>query len=189
MKMFLRVNREMARSLIGRIIKVTLPSQVAGMKTHHCVWELSYDALVVSFLRHQGTDCFTVSPCGKFVKLGISLSAMTMEVAGILAERPDVTRVVTHVRHKEVYMIQNDHFGYSPWIGWCPLKPPVIEQSPEEKAFRLLAKGVDLYYTFSDDPSVWRRGEARYRELIRDGRALGLSDTEMDRIIRNMTAK
>ena len=187
MKMFLRVNREMARALIGHIVNVTQPSQVQGMKTHHCVWTLVYNAVVVSFLRHQGSDCFTISPCGKFVKLGVSLSAMTKDVAGVLAERPDVTRVTVTTRHKEVYMIQNDEFGYSPWIGWCPLKPPVIEQSSEEKAFRLLASGVDLYYQFSDDPSVWRRGEARYRELIRDGRALGLSETAMDSIIRRMT--
>lgn len=189
MKMFLRVNLQMARSLVARIVKVTQPVQVQGMKTHHCVWGLPYDALVVSFLRHQGTDCFTVSPCGKFVKLGVSLSAMTMDVANVLAERPDITRVVTHVRHKEVHMIQNDSFGYSPWIGWCPLKPPVIEQSPEEKAFRLLAAKVDLYYTFSDSLSVWKAGEASFKALMRDGRALGLSQDQMDRIIRSMTAK
>lgn len=110
-----------------------------------------------------------------------------MDVAAILAERPDVTRVVTDTRHQQVHMIQNDEFGYSPWIGWCPLKPLASVQSPEEKAFRLLAKEVDLYYQFSDSPSVWRAGEARYQELLRDGRALGLSGDQMDRIIRSMT--
>ena len=187
MKMFLRVNLQMAKALIGDIVKVVQPAEKQGMKTHHCIWRCTYNAKLVSFLRCQDSESFKVSPCGKFVDIGVSLSAMTMDVAGVLAERPDITRVVTHTRHKEVHMIQNGEFGYSPWVGWCPLKPIVAVQSPEEKAFRLLASGADLYYQFSDSPSVWRAGEARYRELLRDGRALGLSETAMDQIIRSMT--
>lgn len=189
MKLFLRVNRTMARSLVDRIVKVTQPAQVEGMKTHHCVWTLTYDATLVSFLRCQDPESFQVSPCGKFANVGVSLSAMTMDVAAILAERPDITRVVTHTRHQQVHMIQNDKFGYSPWIGWCPLVAPVSSISPAEQQFRDLAGKTDLYYQYSDSIAVWRAGEARHKALMEEGKALGLSRDQMDRIIRSLMAR
>ena len=187
MKMFLRVDSEMAKLFVRNIVAVTIPTSINGLKTHRTIWQCEINYMIADWLARQPSDSYMVD--GKFVKVGVSLSKMDMATAKILARRADVTRVCVHVRHAETAMIDNEEFGFSAFIGWCPLKPIVVDQSPEEKAFRLLAKGVDLYYQFSDDPSVWRRGEARYRELIRDGRALGLSETAMDSIIRSMTAK
>jgi len=40
----------------------------------------------------------------------------------------------------------------------------------------------DWFYHFTDDPSVWRRGEAAYKKLIEQCRAGGLSEDEAKRL-------
>ena len=187
MKMFLRVNAEMANMFLTDIVKVELPT--GDRPRHYAVWKCYASAAIKQFLAAQSQDCQSWHHSGKFVHVGVSLSSMDSEIADILSKRPDVTRVVTHACHPNMVEIKNRSYGYGEWYGWCPLVAPVSSISPVEQQFRDLAGKTDLYYQYSDSIHVWRAGEARHKALMEEGKALGLSRDQMDRIIRSMMAK
>lgn len=185
MKLFLRVNPLMAKRLVNEILAVNLPEHI-GEPTHRCVWVLKYSPVVIAFLKSQDAGCFKVEPDGKSVMLGVSLSEMGMQAAGILADRSGVTRVTLHTRHRLAAPMQKGEFLYSPCIGWCPAVPVLQALSPEEMKFRDLALGIDLYYDYSDSAVVQRNGEKRYQALLSEGRDMGLSEAQMMNIIRKL---
>ena len=185
MKMFLRVDYKMIEALMGSIIKVELPDANNGWENHYCVWYCHAGAKVKTWLAGQESDSHVFDSDKSFVRVGVSYSTMSIEIAQRLSTL-SVTKVFMNPNQLAT-TIKNPWFGYVPTVGWFPLH--AFSETEEERKFREMASKVDLYFDYIENLRGWRAGKQRFDQLIKDGHALGLSREKMDQIIRSLMSK
>lgn len=184
MKVFLRVDMAMATVVAGRVVDVEMPEAVNGLPAHRCIWRCAPDTAMREWLAAQDPASYSV--VGDEALVAVSFSTLTAGLARLIRARSVYARVSTTQRHPGAVAINGD-VGYEAGVGWCLMATPAL--TPTERTFADMARGIDLYYQYSDCINTWRRGEARMEKLRRDGKDLGLSGGQMDSIIAMLTSR
>lgn len=124
------------------------------------------------------------APC-QYVIVGVSLKKATREIFEYLARDRSIfsfADIDLEYKNSKIATTENPNiFIINGRYIWNEIPEPVVENYTDvEKQWIKLWDGFDHYYGYSDDHSVWKRWDTRYKEIHAEGTSLGISKSRMD---------
>lgn len=181
---------------------------IKSINGHHCVISVVDNALTQEFLRNNPDGCEVIKmevepfPAYNVINVGVSLSQFTI----------DDFKKLNGSKLSSAFQFTN--LNVRPWNGaktlrevLKPTQVPDLYIAPSETAYMWhdgspkeeytvletkfveLLNGFDFYYDYSDDLSVYRRWNNKWEEIQKQGSELGLSNTRMNEIYRQLSGR